>query len=176
MVNHGKIFLSTDSSIQLQVSTHNDGNTIGPMASPSPNSRQMTNFVTPSAKGRPGVLPTNVNTTGYPHAAMTRPVSVQIPRAPQQQARMTQSPFSPQSQASQSPHDQFPGSPIPQGMDTFSRPPSEGSQQDQFILVSYFKFSKNFTCGRKVSRIRILEFEYPMKLRFFCVGTSTPSQ
>lgn len=113
---------------------------MGPMASPSPNSRSTGQFVQPSSKARliVGLPGSQQNPTSFQHPAMSRPVSVQIPRQGQmQQRQMGTSPFSPQSQPPQSPHEQYPLSPAPNnGNDPFSRPPSENSQQDPYLNVS----------------------------------------
>lgn len=112
---------------------------MGPMASPSPNSRNQ--FAAPASKNRiiVGGLPnTQNNPVAFQHPSMSRPVSVQIPRPGQIQQRINQSPFSPQSQTPQSPHDQFPLSPAQTSIDPFSRPPSENSQQDPYLNVSSY--------------------------------------
>lgn len=125
-----------DPSTQLQIST-NSNDMMGPMASPSPNSRNQ--FAAPASKNRiiVGLPNTQNNPVAFQHPSMSRPVSVQIPRPGQIQQRMNQSPFSPQSQTPQSPHDQFPLSPAQTSIDPFSRPPSENSQQDPYLNVSY---------------------------------------
>lgn len=135
-----KFCYTVDPSTQLQISTNcNDG--LGPMASPSPNSRSAGQFVQPSSKARiiVGLQGPQQNQANFQHPAMSRPVSVQIPRQGQMQQRaLGQSPFSPQSQPPQSPHEQFPLSPATQnGIDPFSRPPSENSQQDPYLNVSF---------------------------------------
>lgn len=150
------------STQQLQISTNsgNGNDMVGPLASPSPNSRsgQSGQFAAPIVKGGRMIggpitqqqqqmqqqnSPQQL-AGGFQHPQMSRPVSVQIPRPGQLQQRMGQSPFSPQTP--QSPHDQFPLSPAQIGgqtsgvsvNDPFSRPPSENSQQDQFINVSVY--------------------------------------
>lgn len=118
-----------DPSTQLQIST-NSNDSIGPMASPSPNSRSAGQFIQPSSKARliVGLPGSQQNPTGFQHPAMSRQM---------QQRQMGQSPFSPQSQPPQSPHEQYPLSPAPNnGIDPFSRPPSENSQQDPYLNVS----------------------------------------
>ena len=133
-----------DPSTQLQIST-NSNDLMGPMASPSPNSRQAGPFAQPVTKNRVivGGPQSQQQNPGFQHPAMARgQVSVQIPRTGQQiQSRVNQSPFSPQTP--QSPHDQFPLSPAPQpgsGLDPFSRPPSENSQQDPYLNVIFCVF------------------------------------
>lgn len=119
-----------------------------PMASPSPNSRGSGgSFNSPSTKNRVIVGGPGQNIAAFQHpVAMSRPVSVQIPRPGQIAQRITQSPYSPQTP--QSPHDQFPLSPATQpGVDPFSRPPSENSQQDPYVnvrhsILFYFLFTK----------------------------------
>lgn len=130
-----QIFTDIDPSTQLQIST-NSNDMMGPMASPSPNSRNQ--FAAPASKNRivVGLPNTQNNPVAFQHPSMSRPVSVQIPRPGQIQQRMNQSPFSPQSQTPQSPHDQFPLSPAQTSIDPFSRPPSENSQQDPYLNVS----------------------------------------
>ncbi|XP_052870721.1 uncharacterized protein LOC128276290 [Anopheles cruzii] len=133
-----------DPTMQLQVTT-DGGPGIGPLASPSPNSRGP--FVSPVNKNRlpAGVVgPMGMNAPSSPVAgnfqhpgmpsARGLPVQMQ-PQQPQRQlqptpgaGRLPMSPFSPQSQQPQSPHDILPESPASQhsGMDPFVRPPSEG--------------------------------------------------
>lgn len=127
--------IDIDPSTQLQIST-NSNDMMGPMASPSPNSRNQ--FAAPASKNRiiVGLPNTQNNPVAFQHPSMSRPVSVQIPRAGQLHQRINQSPFSPQSQTPQSPHDQFPLSPAQTSIDPFSRPPSENSQQDPYLNVS----------------------------------------
>uniref|UniRef100_A0A182SZT0 Uncharacterized protein n=1 Tax=Anopheles maculatus TaxID=74869 RepID=A0A182SZT0_9DIPT len=130
--------------MQLQVATDIGTGGVGPMASPSPNSRGP--FVSPVSKNR--MAPT-VGTLGmqapsspvagnfqHPMGMPARGLPVQMQQQRQIQGgqvggpsvRMPLSPFSPQSQQPQSPHDMMPESPASQhsGMDPFVRPPSEG--------------------------------------------------
>lgn len=136
---------------------------VAPMA--SPNSRP--GFIAPASKNRViiaggggGVVgqtpqsplpmsPAQQQQPGFQHPSMSRPVSVQIPRPGQLQQQRMQSPFSPQQQhPPQSPHDQFPLSPATQANngDPFSRPPSENSQQDPYLNVSFIWFCSAGVC------------------------------
>lgn len=172
-----------DPSIQqLQISTNAGNNDmIGPLASPSPNSRPGSGqFASPIVKGGRIIAGTTnaqqqqqqqmqqqqsspqQTAGGFQHPQMSRPVSVQIPRPGQLQQRMGQSPFSPQTP--QSPHDQFPLSPAQLGgqtagvsvNDPFSRPPSENSQQDSYINVSLF----NIVCIIHLLANQLYIFKY----------------
>lgn len=78
------------------------------------------------------------NITTFQHPAMSRSVSLQMPirQSIPIQPRITQSPFSPQSHTPQSPHDQFPLSPATSaGIESYTRSPSENSQQEVYINV-----------------------------------------
>uniref|UniRef100_A0A182MF99 Histone-lysine N-methyltransferase n=1 Tax=Anopheles culicifacies TaxID=139723 RepID=A0A182MF99_9DIPT len=135
--------LQGDPTMQLQVTTDIGSTGVGPMASPSPNSRGP--FVSPVSKNRMTVAagPMGMNAPSSPVSgnfqhpmgmpARGLPVQMQQQRQIQGQVggptvRMPLSPFSPQSQQPQSPHDMLPESPASQhsGMDPFVRPPSEG--------------------------------------------------
>lgn len=120
--------------MQLQISTNSTNNfSIGPVASPSPNSRN-TAFIAPPTKGRING-PSQSPTSFHMHNLPSRPVSVQIPRGKQLQP--LNSPFSPQAHTPLSPLDQgFPSSPANQNIETFSRPSSENSQPDIYIQHS----------------------------------------
>lgn len=155
-----------DPSTQLQISTQaNDGGMMGPMsANPSPNSRMNAGgaFAQPATKNhRIIVTGQQQNVVGgqpFQHP-MSRPVSVQIPsRQAQMQQRIGQSPFSPQPQTPQSPHDQFPLSPA-NGMDQFSRPPSECSQPDPYLNVNSLLNLYYFLCAKHTATHRYNTFQ-----------------
>lgn len=124
-------FSFLDPNIQLQIATNPNNFSIGPVASPSPNSRNG-QFIAPANKGRM-IGPSQSPTSFHVHNMPPRPVSVQIPRGQTLQQSLN-SPFSPQSHNPLSPLDQaYPGSPATQNIDPFSRPNSENSQSDLYI-------------------------------------------
>ncbi|XP_046742436.1 histone-lysine N-methyltransferase 2C-like isoform X3 [Diprion similis] len=115
---------------QLQVSTAQDGNHMGPIASPSPGSRAT--FSTPPIKITKGVAPQSplqgITRLPIQHATpVTRPVSSVVRPGMPSTFAQPPSPFSPQPQ---SPHD-FPQSPAAsQSQDHFQRfEPSESYNQ-----------------------------------------------
>lgn len=99
-----------DQNMPLQIST---GDSMSPIASPSPNSRNQ--FVMPGSKNRVLINnPHSPSAVGFSHPSVNNrqvPVHLQQQRQMQQQ-KLNQSPFSPQSQTTpQSPNDLFPNSP-----------------------------------------------------------------